>query len=327
MMLSPMVYVEERNGVLSRGSLGLLEKARELDAEPVALLCGPRSSELAADLGQYGACRVIVADDPVLAGPLAHPRVDVVMRLVERDGFDTLLFENSSLTADVAAALAVRLDAGVNWDLSNLRILDGKLIGERLALNDTALVEVGWTTMPQIAVMRGGVLEPSDSEGNHAQVEAVDVTFDRLSQRVHIVERTAQEASQATIETADVIVAGGRGLSGKESLKLLEDLADALGGAVAVTMPLVDRGWYPHANQIGQTGRTVRPRLYIGCGISGAVQHRVGMNKSGTIVAINTDRSAPIFAYSDIGVVGNAERIVPRVTELVRAARQRRTSE
>lgn len=320
-MRPPLVYVEDRDGALAPGSLGLLSKARELGAEPVALLCGSELGNLGTDLGRYGAVRVLVADDPALTGPLAQPRVDIIASLVAEREFDTLLFENSSLAADVAAGLAARLDAGVNWDLHDLRLQDGELIGERLALSDTAVVEVGWTSRLRIAVMRGGALEPGEVATGEAQEEQIQATIDERSRRVHIVERLAGEAGQASIKTAEVIVAGGRGLGESENLELLEALADALGGAVAVTMPLVDRGWYPHSHQVGQTGATVRPRVYIACGISGAVQHRVGMDKSGTIIAINTDRSAPIFGICDVGVVGDALEIVPRLTELVQTAR------
>lgn len=319
-MRSPLVYVEERDGALVPGPLGLLSKARELGTAPVALLCGSGIGELAADLGRYGAARVLVADDPALAGPLAQPRIGVVADAVERLGIDTLLFENSSLTADLAAALAARLDAGVNWDLTDLRLQDEELVGRRLALSDTALVDVGWTGGPRIAVFRGGALELGEASWGSAPVEQVAVEVDELSQRVRIVERSADEAEQASIKSAELIVAGGRGLAKSENLELLEALAEALGGAVAVTMPLVDRGWYPHSHQVGQTGTTVRPRVYIACGISGAVQHRVGMDKSGTIVAINTDRTAPIFGICDVGVVGDALEIVPKLTELARAA-------
>jgi electron transfer flavoprotein alpha subunit len=319
-MQVPLVYVEERDGELVPGSVGLLSKARELGAEPVALLCGSGLGDLASGLGRFGAARVLVADDPALAGPLAQPRVDVVASVVERYGFDTLLFENSSLAADMAAALAARLDAGVNWDLTDLRVQDGEPIGQRLALRDTALVEVGWTGPRRIAVLRAGALEPSEVAGGEAPVERVEVAVEDFSRRVRIVERTEEGADQASIKTAEVIVAGGRGLEKRENLRLIEELAEALGGAVAVTMPLVDRGWYPHSHQVGQTGTTVKPRVYIACGISGAVQHRVGMDKSGTVIAINNDRTAPIFGICDVGVVGDALEIVPQLTERVRAA-------
>src|SRR4051794_23533995 len=150
-MRKPLVYVEERDGELVPGSIGVLEKARELGAEPTALLCGAGLGSLAEELGRHGAARVLVADDPVFEGPLAAPRAALVAGLVEREGFDAILFENSALTADIAAGAAARLEAGVNWDLTDLRIRDGELVGERLALGDTALVEVGWTGRVRIA--------------------------------------------------------------------------------------------------------------------------------------------------------------------------------
>jgi electron transfer flavoprotein alpha subunit len=324
---APLVFLEERDGEIVPGSLGLLAKARALGGAPVALLCGSGVRALADGLGRLGAARVLVADDPALAAPLAAPRVDLVASLVRELGFDLVLFEGSALTADVAAGLAARLEAGVNWDLADLRTGDdGELIGERLALGDTALVEVGWTHTPRIAVLRRGLLEPTEvahagADGAPAPVEELEVAVDEAARRVRVVERTAETEAEASIERAAIVVAGGRGLGRREDLALLEELADALGGAVGVTMPLVDRGWYPYAHQVGQTGHTVRPDLYLACGISGAVQHRVGMEKSGTIVAINTDRTAPIFRHCDVGVVGDALEIVPRLTELVRARR------
>jgi electron transfer flavoprotein alpha subunit len=323
-MRSPLVFVEERDGALLPGSLGLLAKVRDLGAEPVALLCGRGVRELAGALGAHGAARVLVADDEALAGPLAQPRVDVVAAVVAEHGFDTVLFENSALTADVAAAVAARLEAGVNWDLRDLRMSDGELVGERLALADTALVDVGWTGDVRVAVMRRGVLDPAESPaGPDAPVEDVGAAVGAGALRVTIRERAEGTDEQASIETAEVVVSGGRGLGKRENLALLEALAEALDGAVGVSMPLVDRGWYPYAHQVGQTGRTVTPRLYLACGISGAVQHRVGMEKSGTIVAINTDRTAPIFGACDVGVVADALEVVPRLTELVREARGR----
>jgi electron transfer flavoprotein alpha subunit len=316
--MAALVFVEERDGELVAGSLGLLSKARELALEPVALLSGADVRRHADRLGRYGAARVVVAEGPSLAGPLPQPRVDIVAAALQAGDVDTVLFENSALTADIAAALAARLEAGVNWDLVDLRIRDDELIGTRLALSDSAQVEVAWSGPLRIAVVRRDSFDPVETGDATAPVEEVEVTLNEGSQRVRIVERAEATAGQGSIDTAEILVAGGRGLGKKENLELLEQLAAALGGSVAVTMPLVDRGWYPYAHQVGQTGRTVKPRLYIACGISGAVQHRVGMQKSGTIVAINTDPTAPIFGVCDVGVVGDALEIVPQLTELVR---------
>lgn len=311
-----LVYVEERDGEAVAGSLGLIAKARELGLEASALVCGAAARELAWGLGAFGAQQVYIADDASLAGPLAQPRVSIVADIVARDSFDVVLFENSALTADIAAGVSSRLDAGVNWDLVDLELSDGELVGTRLALGDTVIAKVAWHGPHRIAVMRRGILEPVETGGDAAVKEVQPGT---APPGARIVARLDEDAEQATIERAEIIVAGGRGLGTQESLGALEELADALGGAVAVTMPLVDRGWYPYAHQVGQTGRTVKPRLYIACGISGAIQHRVGMEKSGTIVAINSDATAPIFGFCDVGVVGDLHEIVPELTALVRA--------
>jgi electron transfer flavoprotein alpha subunit len=152
-------------------------------------------------------------------------------------------------------------------------------------------------------------------------IEELDASFSDFSRLATLVEQSVEAASGPSIEDADVIVAGGRGLGNPEAFSLLEELASALGGAVAATRAVVDAGWYPYSTQVGQTGKTVSPKLYIACGISGAIQHKVGMQSSGTIVAINKDPNAPIFDFCDLGVVGDLHQIVPKLTELVRAQR------
>jgi electron transfer flavoprotein alpha subunit len=244
--------------------------------------------------------------------------VDVLARLLAEQGFDTVLFGASVLTADVAAALAVRLGAGLNWDLIDLERRDGALVGRRPALQDSVYAEVGWKGEPHLALIRSGTFEPADTGGQAAVVE-IPVELEGFSTQAMMLERAHAESEGPSIEDADVIVAGGRGLGQPENFSLLEDLAKALGGAVAATRAVVDAGWYPYAAQVGQTGKTVAPRLYIACGISGAIQHKVGMQASGTIVAINKDPNAPIFEYADVGVVGDLHQIVPRLTELVKA--------
>jgi electron transfer flavoprotein alpha subunit len=246
--------------------------------------------------------------------------VDVLAKLVESEGFDTVLFGASVLTADVAAGLAARLDAGLNWDLIDLEKQDGKLVGKRPALQDSVVLDVGWKSEPRLALVRSGTFEPVES-GGAAEVTKVPVEVEDWSKQAVMLERAHEESEGPSIEDAEVIVAGGRGLGKPENFSLVEGLAKALGGAVAATRAVVDAGWYPYASQVGQTGKTVAPKLYIACGISGAIQHKVGMQGSGTIVAINKDPNAPIFEYSDLGVVGDVHEIVPKLTELVKARR------
>jgi electron transfer flavoprotein alpha subunit len=316
--VNALVFLEDHEGELVKGSLGVLSKAAQLDGEVAAVVAGSGVKELAAQAGRYGAGTVYVADDPALAAPLPQPRVDVLAGLVGAHGFDTVLFASSVLSADVAAGLAVRLGAGLNWDLVDLELRDGALVGKRPALQDSVHVDVGWKGELRLALVRSGTFEPVEA-GGEATVEDVAVELEDFSTRAVMVERAHAESEGPSIEEADVIVAGGRGLGEPEKFALLEELAAALGGAVAATRAVVDAGWYPYATQVGQTGKTVAPKLYVACGISGAIQHKVGMQASGTIVAINKDPNAPIFEYADVGVVGDLHEIVPKLTELVKA--------
>jgi electron transfer flavoprotein alpha subunit len=313
-----LVFLEHNAGEVQRDSLGALTKATSLGDDVEAVLVGSGVEGLAVAAGRYGAARVHVADDPRLEAPLPQPRVDVLEQLVRDGGFDTVVFAATVLSADLAAGLAARLDAGLNWDLTDLVEQDGKLVGKRPALGDSVYVDVGWSSEPRLALMRSGTFEPAETGGS-AEVVTVEPELEEFSQAATMLEQAHDDSEGPSIEDAEVIVAGGRGLGGPESFVLVEELAKALGGAVATTRAVVDAGWYPYSTQVGQTGKTVAPKLYIGCGISGAIQHKVGMQSSGLIVAINKDPNAPIFEFADLGVVGDLHEIVPKLTELVRA--------
>jgi electron transfer flavoprotein alpha subunit len=317
--MATLVYLEHHEGQLHKDSLGVLAKAGQLgDDEVWAVVIGSGVEELASAAGKYGAQRVFVADDDRLAAPLPQPRVDVLERLVRDRSIATVLFPATVLTADVAAALAARLDAGLNWDLVDVTQEGGRLVGKRPALGDSVYVDVGWTSETQLALIRSGTFEPAPAGDGEAEVERIQVDLEDFSLETKMLEQAHEESEGPSIEDADVIVAGGRGLGSPDKFALLEELARALGGAVAATRAVVDAGWYPYATQVGQTGKTVSPRLYLACGISGAIQHKVGMQSSGLIVAINKDPNAPIFEYCDLGVVGDLHEIVPKLTELVR---------
>jgi electron transfer flavoprotein alpha subunit len=262
--------------------------------------------------GRYGARVVFVAEDARLGAPLSQPRVDVLAGLA--GGYEAVLFANSVLAADVAAGLAARLEAGLNWDLVDM---SGDFTGKRPALQDSVVVDVGWKTAPRLALFRSGSFDPQEA-GGEAEVRDVEVQLEDFSTQARMVEQAHAEASGPSIEDADIIVAGGRGLGAPENFSLAEELARALGGAVGATRAVVDAGWYPYSAQIGQTGKTVSPKLYVALGISGAIQHKVGMQSSSVIVAINKDPNAPIFEFSDLGVVGDVHEIVPKLTELVK---------
>jgi electron transfer flavoprotein alpha subunit len=312
--MSILVFLEHHGGALEKGSLGVLAKAATLGDDVSALLVGGGVKALAAEAGAYGAKKVYVAEDDALEPPLPQPRVDVLAQVVRDGGFDTVLFANSVLAADVAAGLSARLDAGLNWDLVDIT---GDFVGKRPALQDSVLVDVGWRSTPRLALFRAGSFDAAASNGGEPAVEEVTVSHEPYSTSAKVVDQEQEQSSGPSIEDADVIVAGGRGLGAPENFSLAEELARALGGAVGATRAVVDAGWYPYSAQIGQTGKVVSPKLYVALGISGAIQHKVGMQSSNVIVAINKDPNAPIFEFSDLGVVGDVHEIVPKLTELV----------
>jgi electron transfer flavoprotein alpha subunit len=317
--VSILVFLEHHGNELQKGPLGVLSKAASLGAGDVAgIVIGSNVRTLADEAGKFGASRVYVADDERLDAPLSQPRVDVLAQVIREEDIDTVLFANSVLAADTAAGLAARLDAGLNWDLVDVRRDGEELIGTRPALQDSVYVDVGWTSQPRLALFRSGAFDAS-ATGGSAEIEDVAVQLEDFSSAARMIEQAHAESEGPSIEDADVVVAGGRGLGGPENFTLVEELAKALGGAVGATRAVVDAGWYPYSAQVGQTGKTVSPKLYIACGISGAIQHKVGMQSSGVIVAINKDPNAPIFEFADLGVVGDVHQVVPKLTELVRA--------
>ena len=309
-MAKTLVFLEHHEGAVQKGSLGVLAKAAQIGGEFAGAIIG---SDVRA-IGDGVGATVWVADDARLVAPLPQPRVDVLAKLVRDEGYDTVLFAQSVLAADVAAGLAARLGAGLNWGLVDF---DGET-GRAPALQDTVVVDVGWSTPVRIGIFRAGALD-AEALAGATDVRDAEVELEDFSTAAEMVEQAHAEQQGPSIEDAEIIVAGGRGLGEPEKFALAEELARALGGAVAATRAVVDAGWYPCSAQVGQTGKTVSPKLYVALGISGAIQHKVGMQGSNVIVAINKDPNAPIFEYSDLGVVGDLHEIVPKLTELVRS--------
>jgi electron transfer flavoprotein alpha subunit len=317
--MSVVVFLEHHEHAISPGSLGVLTRAAALDPDVAAVLVGDdRLAPLAEEAGKYGAATVFTVAD-AFPSPLPGPRIDILAELVATHGFDTILFSNSVLAADVAAGLAVRLDAGINWDLVDLEIGDDGPVGKQPMLQDSVLADVGWRSPRRVALFRTGAFEPVPAASGRAPaVESPVVDFDPHTLAARVTERTLRADEGPSLADADVIVAGGIGVGSPEGFELAEQLAAALGGAVGATRAAVYKGWYPASAQIGQTGKTVAPKLYVALGISGAVQHKVGMQNSKTIVAINKDPHAPIFEFSDLAVVGDVHLVVPELIELLR---------
>lgn len=319
--MSILVFVEHDGSGLDKAALGVLSRAASLGAGEVsAVICGSGPLDaLGVETGRFGAARVYLASDEALDAPLPQPRVDVLADLVRSGGHDTVLFSNSVLASDVAAGLACRLGAGVNWDLTAIEWRDGSPVGIRPALQDSVLVEVGWRSPVRIGLFRPGSFDAASGASGEVVMEKVATRFEEYSRAVRIVSRqVVPETEGPSLDDAEVVVAGGMGLGGPEHFSLAEQLAEALGGVVGATRAAVYAGWYPRSAQIGQTGKKVTPKLYVGLGVSGAVQHRVGMQAAKTIIAVNKDPAAPILEVSDLAVVADVHTVVPRLVELIK---------
>jgi electron transfer flavoprotein alpha subunit len=320
-----LVYaLHDDEGNFNNNSLGAISEAAKLaeqlgDAEAGVVVVGDLSDEACAGLGAYGAKKVHRAKE--VPEGLAQPIVDVMAKVIGDEGYSYALFGGGLLGFEIGAGLTARLNAGVTMEVTAVKVADGKLVAERPVLQDSAIVDVGYVSEPGIIIGRLNAFNAGEPGDGKAEVVDVDVELSEWSGKARMRQRGEQRGADVNIEDADILVGGGRGLGEKDNFKLAEDLADALGGAVAATRAVVDAGWYPYAAQIGQTGKTVAPKLYLAAGISGAIQHKVGMQSSENILAVNKDPNAPIFEFCDLGVVGDLHKILPKLTEAVKARR------
>jgi electron transfer flavoprotein alpha subunit len=317
-----LVYaLHDDEGNFNKNSLGAISEAAklasEIGSEAGAVVVGDVSDDAAAGLGAYGAKRVFRAKEAPEG--LAQPIVDVMAKVISDEDFSYALFGGGLLGFEIGAGLTARLNAGVTMEVTKVKVADGKLVAERPVLQDSAVVDVGYVDDPGIIIGRLNAFDLNEGGGGSAEIVDVDVELSEWSTKARMVTRGEQRGADVNIEDAEILVGGGRGLGEADNFKLAEELADALGGAVAATRAVVDAGWYPYAAQIGQTGKTVAPKLYLAAGISGAIQHKVGMQNSENILAINKDPNAPIFEFSDLGIVGDLHKIVPKLTEAVKA--------
>jgi electron transfer flavoprotein alpha subunit len=318
-MATIWVYAELNEGRLHPISNELLTKARELgDVSAVAL--GPGAKAATAALGKHGAKKVYVNEDPAYAEYFAEPATDTLEALVKKGGGgpDVLLFGFTSDSREVAGRLAARLDVGVISNALDVAVEGGDVVARVPYFGGAKVAGMKANNRPAIVLLRPKSVEASES-GGEAEVEEVEAVIGASSRRARIVERKVEASEKVKLEDAALVVSGGRGLGGPENFPLLEALADALGGAVGASRAVVDAGWVPYSMQVGQTGKTVRPGVYIAVGISGAMQHTVGMKGAKVIIAINKDAEAPILKMADLGVVGDALKIVPKLTEAVKA--------
>jgi electron transfer flavoprotein alpha subunit len=306
------VIVEHRDGQLRDVTLELLGAARpmadKLGHKVTAVLLGHKCAELPPRLLAAGADEVILAEHPLLATPLARPSTDVINQLIEQRKPNIVLIGATHTGRDISSRVAATLDAGMTADCTELDVdpVNGELLARRPAFGGKMLATIRCDRhRPQMATARPGIFKPLEPDATHkGPVHRADVNW--LSQRTYaaqVVDYVVETGFDITKE--QVLVAGGLGIGGPEGFAKLQELADALGGQVACSRPVADKGWLERSRQVGQTGVSVRPKLYVAVGISGAIQHIEGMKESGTILAINSDPNAPIFQYADIGLVGD----------------------
>ena len=321
-MSGVLTYALHYEGEFNKNSLGAVSEgaklAKEIGGDAAVVVVGgdDLTDELCATLGKYGATKVYRANAPE---GLGAPVVDVMAKVIADEGYSYALFGGGLLGFEIGAGLTARLSAGVTMEVTEVKAQDGKLVAVRPILQDSAIVDVEYVSEPGIIIGRLNAFDIAEGGDGSAEVVDVDIQLEEHSTKARMVNRGEQRGADVNIEDADYLVAGGRGLGKAEGFELCEALAEALGGSVAATRAVVDAGWYPYAAQIGQTGKTVAPKLYLAAGISGAIQHKVGMQSSENIVAINKDQNAPIFEFSDLGVVGDLNKILPKLTEAVKA--------
>jgi electron transfer flavoprotein alpha subunit len=308
------VYAEVTDDKITPTTVEMLTKAAEI-GKAEAILLGPAPDDASQTLAKYGASKIYRSADPVYRDYLTLPAAETVATLMQKHRPAVMLFASSYAGRDLAANLNARLDCGAIADVGDFQLKDGSVEAIIPALgasyqNTSTLVNQG----TKLLLVRPKAFEAKVNE-QPVSVEDVPAASDEALRKVHMKERVTVKREGPQLEGAKTIVSGGRGLKGEENFAMLKELADLLGGAVGATRAAVDAGWVPYAMQIGQTGKTVKPDLYFACGISGAVQHLSGMKTSKFIISINKDPEAPIFQYSDFGVVGDVFKIVPQLIE------------
>ena len=316
-MASILVHAELSEGKVSSTTLELLTKARELgDVYAVALGAGAKAA--AGALGKYGAKVVHANEDAAFDDFVAEPATEVIASLYEQQKPDLILFGFTPDSREVAGRVAARLGVGLISNASDVAAKDGGFVARVPYFGGAKVASMKANAKPAIILVRPKSFEASES-GGAAEVKPLDFAIKDESKRAHITDRVVEASEKVKLEDARVVISGGRGMQGPQNFPLLEDLAAALGGAVGASRAVVDAGWVPYSMQVGQTGKSVRPGVYIAVGISGAMQHTVGMKTSKVIIAINKDAEAPIMKMADLGVVGDALKIVPALTAAVKA--------
>ncbi len=311
-MSEVLIVAEHVDSHVSKPALELLTLARRI-GEPVAVVFGDTSETIAKELGGYGAVRVLTVTDPAMDDYLVAPQAEALAQIAKAMQPAAILITSTPEGKEIAGRLAVKLGSGLITDATDVAA-DGSTTQSVFAGNWTVTASV--THGAPVITVKPNAITP-EAAPTEATTEQIEVTISDAAKTARIVSREPKRSSgRPELTEAAVVVSGGRGTGG--DFAAVEELADVLGGAVGASRAAVDAGWYPYAYQIGQTGKTVSPQLYIAVGISGAIQHRAGMQTSKAIVAVNKDSEAPIFAIADLGIVGDLHRVLPAVIEAIK---------
>jgi electron transfer flavoprotein alpha subunit len=317
-----LVVAEQRDSKIKKSSFEAVGAAKmladELKGSCVALVVGSGVEAVAGDLGVYGASRVLVVDSPKLARHSNSAYAKVIAEVAAKEQAAIVLLPASQMGKDLAPRVAVKLNAGLAADCVALRVENGNVIATRPVFAGKTLLDIKVKTPVKMFTLRPNVFAAARN-GQGAAVEKMDVPLEDGDFTATVTEMSVA-TGRPDVTEADIIVSGGRGLKGPENFHLVEELADVLGAGVGASRAVVDAGWRPHDEQVGQTGKTVSPTMYVACGISGAVQHLAGMSSSKYIVAINKDKDAPIFQIADYGIVGDVTEILPELTAQLKQA-------
>jgi electron transfer flavoprotein alpha subunit len=315
--MSVLAITEQRDGNFRKITYEVLSEGRKLadglGSELTALVVGAGVEGIAADLGKFGADKIMVAEHDNLGEYLTDIYTNVIAEIVKKVDPQVIIIGASSQGKDLAARLSARLDAGLAMDCVAIRVDGENVIATRPIYGGKVQAEIAISGKPQIIATRPNAMSIQET-AKAGTIEKTDV--DPGDSQLQFVEKTL-ETGKVELTEADVVVSGGRGMGG-DDYTLVEELAAALGGAVGASRSAVDEGWRPHADQVGQTGKVVSPNLYIALGISGAIQHLAGMSSSKVIVAVNKDGEAPIFSKADYSIVGDLFEVVPLITEEVK---------
>ncbi len=317
------VFAEQRDGQIQPVALELLGKARDLadvlEEKVVAVLLGSNIKDKAKDLIAYGADEVVVMDNPLLKDYITEEYSQAIYQLIEAFRPSIFLFGATTIGRDLGPRLSARLETGLTADCTKLEISEDtkELMMTRPAFGGNLMATIMCTEhRPQMSTVRPGVMQKRDrDDSRQGTVIPFEPKIDTTKIKVKLVENVKEDKGTVDITEAKILVSGGRGVGNAAGFEKLQELADVLDAQVSSSRAMVDAGIMPHDRQVGQTGKTVRPDLYIACGISGAIQHLAGMEESDFIIAINKDKFAPIFKVADIGIVGDVNKVVPLLTE------------